>query len=229
MILDLWYFAFIIPGILLGFYASWKTKSTFAKYSDKAASCGMTGAEAARYMLSQNGVTDVTIEHVGGTLTDHYDPRSRVLRLSDSVHQSRSIAAIGVACHEAGHALQHAQNYAFLGMRSALVPLAGFGSQFSYIIIIVGFLLSSPQMILVGACFFALTTLFTIITLPVEWDASARAKKAMLDCGMLRPNEQSGASAVLNAAFLTYLAAAVTSVLTLLYYLWRAGVIGGRR
>ena len=226
---DPWYFLFIGPGLILAFLASALTKSTFAKYSRVRGSKGLTGAQAADAMLKRNGVYDCTIERVGGMLTDHYDPRTKTLRLSDEVYGSNSLAAIGVACHEAGHALQHASSYAFLTMRSSLVPLVGISSNFSYFIIFAGIFFHSKPLVIVGCGLFALGTLFAIITLPVEWDASARAKKAMVTAGLVTPQESVHAGKVLNAAFLTYLAGAVTAILTLLYYLWRSGLIGGRR
>ena len=220
------YWLFIIPGLILSLFASWMTKSTFAKYSKVRGSKGLTGAEAARVMLERNGVHDCRIEPVNGMLTDHYDPTNRTLRLSSEVYGSQSLSAIGVACHEAGHALQHAGSYPFLMMRSSLVPLVGICSNAGYFIIIVSlFFLHSKPLVLVGCILFATSTLFTIITLPVEWDASARAKKAMVTAGLVTPQESSHAGKVLNAAFLTYLASAITSILTLLYYLLRSGLI----
>ena len=182
-IFDFWYLLIVmLPGMLMAGAASFITRTTFSKYSKIGNSHNMSGAEAAAYMLRQNGVSNVNIERVGGTLTDHYDPGAKVLRLSDSVYNSRSIAAVGVACHEAGHALQDAHNYAFLSMRSALVPAVNFGSSFSYIIIFAGLLLNFQILAIIGCALFAIVFLFTVITLPVEWDASARAKKAMISC-----------------------------------------------
>jgi len=225
-----------LPTFVLSLLATMYTKSTFAKYSRVASSRGLTGAEAAAAILRDQGVRGVAIERVPGSLTDHYDPRTRTLRLSDDVYHSRSLAAIGVACHEAGHALQHATDYSMLGLRSALLPAAAVGSKLSYVIIFLGLLMSrapgrgaGENLILVGAGLFALMVLFTLVTLPVEWNASARAKTAMVRTGIVSEREGYAAGEVLNAAFLTYLAAAVSAVLTLLYYLWRAGVFGGRR
>ncbi|MCM8542924.1 MAG: zinc metallopeptidase [Lentisphaeraceae bacterium] len=227
---DPMYWVFIIPGLLLSLMASWMTKSTFAKYSKIRGSKGLTGAQAAKTMLERNGVYDCTIEPVAGMLTDHYDPRSKTLRLSSEVYSSTSLSAIGVACHEAGHALQHANNYAFLTMRSSLVSLVGICSNLGYFVIIASlFFLHSKTGVLIGCVLFATSTLFSIVTLPVEWDASARAKKAMVTAGLLSPQETSHAGRVLNAAFLTYLASAISSIMVLLYYLWRAGLIGGGR
>ena len=168
------------------------------------------------------------IEQVDGFLSDHYDPTSRTLRLSGPVFGSSSLSAIGVACHEAGHAIQDAAAYKPMYLRSALVPVTNFSSTFSYIILIAGFIFQSQALILVGAILFSAAVLFAIVTLPVEWDASARAKKLMVRCGIVSPDEQKQAGDVLNAAFLTYLAAAISALLTLLYYLFRAGLFGGR-
>lgn len=224
---DPMYFVFIGPGLVLSLYATWKTKSTFSKYSKVGSRNRMTGAQAAALMLQRNGIDGVKIEHTGGWLSDHYDPRKKVLRLSSDVYSSHSLSAIGVACHEAGHAMQDAQGYAMLNLRSALVPAANFGSIFSYIVMIAGVFLQMIGLIWVGVILFSMVVVFSLVTLPVEWDASRRAKIAIDEAGMLSPEESRHASKVLNAAFLTYLAAAVTSLLTLLYYLFRLGLLGG--
>jgi Zn-dependent membrane protease YugP len=229
MFIDPLYLVMLLPAFLLSMFASFYVKSTFSKYSKVPSVKRMTGAEAALEMLNRSGVNGVTIERSSGFLSDHYDPRSKTLRLSADVYDSSSLAAIGVACHEAGHALQDAQSYAWLGMRTALVPVANFGSNFSYIILMVGFLFGSLGLVKIGIGLFSLAVLFTIVTLPVEWNASARAKKAMVDCGIVGRSEAADAGAVLNAAFLTYVAAAVSAILTLLYYLLRSGLLGGRR
>ncbi len=218
------YFLFALPGLALALVASMFVRSRFAHYSRIASARGLTGAEAAQVMLSRAGVREVTIEMTHGFLSDHYDPMSRTLRLSPDVYNSTSLAAIGVACHEAGHALQHATGYALLGLRSALVPATNIGSTLSYIVIAIGFLLQRPQFILLGAMLFSLVVLFALVTLPVEWDASARAKVAMVQSGVVSIGEADDAAKVLNAAFMTYVAAAVSALLTLLYYLLRAGV-----
>jgi Zn-dependent membrane protease YugP len=227
MFYDPVFLMFMIPGLILSLIASIATKSTFMKYSKVPASSGMTGAQAAEAMLSSAGVYDVAIEPVGGFLSDHYDPSSKTLRLSDNVYASRSLSAIGVACHEAGHALQHAEGYAPLGLRSALVPATNFASNFSYWIILLGFIFHSQQLVLAGAILFGAAVVFAIITLPVEWNASARAKKLMITSGIVSEGEGVMAGKVLNAAFMTYLAAAVSALLTLIYYLMRAGILGG--
>jgi hypothetical protein len=223
------YLLFALPGLVLSLWATLYVKSTFGRFARVRSARGLTGAEAASIMLERSGVHDVRIQRTPGSLTDHYDPMSKTLRLSQDVYDSSSLAAIGVACHEAGHALQHATGYAFLGLRTALVPVTGIGSKLSYVFILIGVFMHAPQFILWGAILFSLAVLFSIVTLPVEWNASSRAKRAMVDLGVVLPQEQGGAASVLNAAFLTYVAAAVTALLTLLYYLVRAGVFGGRR
>jgi Zn-dependent membrane protease YugP len=180
---------------------------------------GLTGAEAAQRMLASEGVNNVRIEPVNGFLTDHFDPVSNTLRLSPNVYHSQSLSAIGVACHEAGHALQKAHAYAPLHMRSALVPVTNLTSQLSMPVLFAGFLLSMPALIKLGIILFAAVVVFALITLPVEWDATARAKRVMVRAGIATPQEQPHAGRVLNAAFLTYVASAVTSIGTLLYYL----------
>ncbi|MBR2439390.1 MAG: zinc metallopeptidase [Lentisphaeria bacterium] len=229
MIFDPLFLLFMIPGLIIAGMASMYTHSTFEKYKRFCASSRITGAQAAQRLLSAAGIFDVRIERVGGFLTDHYDPTAKVLRLSPDVFDGFTLSAIGVACHEAGHAIQHATNYGPLGLRSGLVPLTNFASIGSYIVITLGFLVMSREMILLGAILFGVTVLFSIVTLPVEWDASARAKKLMVSCGIVTAKEQEGAAEVLNAAFLTYVASAVSSLLMLLYYLLRAGVFSNDR
>ena len=228
MFFDPVYLLFMIPGLIIAGIASLLTKSTFEKYSHVQSESGMTGAEAAARLLGSAGIRDLKIEGVDGFLSDHYDPTSRTLRLSEAVYGSTSLSAIGVACHEAGHAIQDAAAYKPMYLRSALVPITNFSSTFSYIVLIAGFIFQAQSLILIGAVLFSAAVVFSIVTLPVEWDASARAKKLMVRCGIVSPNEQKQAGEVLNAAFLTYLAAAISSLLTLLYYLFRAGVFGGR-
>lgn len=228
MFFDPVYLLFMIPGLIIAGVASLLTKSTFEKYSHVQSESGMTGAEAAARLLGSAGIRDVKIENVDGFLSDHYDPTSRTLRLSEAVYGSTSLSAIGVACHEAGHAIQDAAAYKPMYLRSALVPITNFSSTFSYIVLIAGFIFQAQSLILVGAILFSAAVLFSIVTLPVEWDASARAKKLMVRCGIVSPDEQKQAGEVLYAAFLTYLAAAISALLTLLYYLFRAGVFGGR-
>jgi len=221
------YYVFMIPGLIFAAIATFYTKSTFNKFSRRAASSGMTGAQAASHMLHRQGICDVKIEPVRGFLSDHYDPSSRTLRLSPSVYGSQSLSAIGVACHEAGHALQHAAGYAALTMRTALVPLAQVGSSSAYIFLLLGTFFSSVAMFKIGAIVLSVAVLFSIVTLPVEWNASARAKQLMVSSGIVGRAEAVSAGQVLNAAFLTYVAGAVTAILQLLYFLMRAGLLGG--
>ncbi len=209
----------LLPGLLLGGLAAWYTRSTFARYARVRSSSGMTGAEAAARLLGTAGVTGVRIEPSHGFLSDHYDPRVRALRLSPQVYASASLAAVGIACHEAGHALQHAAGFAPLKARSALVPVTQLGSQLSFPIIFAGLFLRAPALIDVGVLLFAAVVLFTLVTLPVEWDATVRAKRGMVRSGIVGAAEAPHAGAVLNAAFLTYVASAATAILTLLYYL----------
>ena len=216
----------MLPALLLAGLASLMVKLTFGKYSKVRSYSGMTGAQAALRMMQSNGIYDVKVEETSGFLSDHYDPSSKVLRLSPDVYGSDSLAAIGVACHEAGHALQHAHHYAPLILRSALVPVTNFSSMFAFYVFAAGFLFR--PLIYVGCALFAAAFVFSVVTLPVEWDASARAKRHMVTSGIVSPGQEVEAGRVLNAAFLTYIAGAVGSLLTLLYYLMRAGVIGGR-
>jgi hypothetical protein len=223
------YLMLALPGLALALLATWLTKSTFAKYARVAASSGLTGAEAAERLLVSQGIHGITIQEHQGFLSDHYDPRKLTLNLSPDVFRSRSLSAIGVACHEAGHAIQHAKLYAPLKLRTELVPITNFGSTFSYILFFAGMLFHLPVLVKVGVLFFLLTVVFAFITLPVEWDASRRAKALMVSAGIVTRQEQGYAASVLNAAFLTYVASAVTALLTLLYYLIRSGLLGGRR
>ena len=226
--LDPLYWMMIAPGLLLALYATYKVKSTFKKYSEVGSSRGYTGAQAAMEMLRREGITGVEIERVSGNLSDHYDPRSRTLRLSEPVFDSRSLSAIGVACHEAGHAIQHARAYAPLALRSALVPVTNICSTLWIWVLMIGMFAGSILMAKIAVGMLAVAVVFALVTLPVEWDASSRAKHAMMTQGLLSPQELPHANQVLNAAFLTYLASAVTAILTLLYYLIRLGLIGGR-
>jgi hypothetical protein len=229
MFFDPIYLVFLAPGLLLSMWASWKTQHAFKKYSQVPSSRRITGAEAAREMLAQAGITGVKVERSHGFLSDHYNPITRSLALSEAVHDSTSIAAIGVATHEAGHAIQHARQYGPLWVRSALVPTANIGSTVGYLVMLGGLMLASQNMVLVGAILFSAVLLFQIVTLPVEFDASNRAKALVVDYGIISTREREGVDKVLNAAALTYVAAAVSTLLTLLYFLYRAGLIGGRR
>lgn len=227
MFFDPVYLIFALPGLVLALAASFYTKSTFSKYSHVGVSSGLSGAEAAKRMLQVSGIYDVRIESVSGFMTDHYDPTSKTLRLSPDVFSGRSLSSVGVACHEAGHAIQHAKAYGPLKLRTAMVPLTNICSTMSYFIIFLGFVMSK-ELILIGAILFSAAVLFSIVTLPVEWNASARAKEMLVTAGIVTPMEANMSGQVLNAAFLTYVAAAVSALLTLLYYLLRAGVFSSR-
>lgn len=215
----------VLVGAVLCILANVRVNSTFQKYSRVRSMSGMTGAQAAERILSRSGIYDVRVEHINGNLNDHYDPRTKVLRLSDATYQSQSVAAIGVAAHECGHALQHNQGYLPLKVRSAIVPLANFGCRFGLPIILLG-LFFSTFLIQVGIWFFALSVLFQIVTLPVEFNASGRALSLLGDYGILGGEEVEQTRKVLGAAALTYVAAAAASVLQLLRLLL---LFGGRR
>ncbi len=218
------YLIFMIPALLLSLWASFRTKSAFNKYQKVRTARGLTGAQAAHEMLQRAGIFDVKIVQTQGFLSDHYNPVNKTLALSPPVYGSNSVSAIGVACHEAGHAIQHATKYAPLWLRSALVPMANIGSTLSYIIILAGLLLLQSQTtVYFGIFLFSAVVLFQLVTLPVEYDASARAKKLAVENGIILPQEQEGMNRVLNAAALTYVAAAVSSIGTLLYYVMLAG------
>ena len=228
MYFDLHHLLFMLPALIIAGIASTKTKSTFNKYRRVAVSSRLTGAQAARRMLDRNGLQHVQIHRVKGFLNDHYNPVNRSLNLSPDVHDSQSLSSIGVACHEAGHALQHAEGYAPLQWRSAMVPATQFSSYWAYIFIILGVFMQSMALSQFGVILFGVGFAFALITLPVEWDASARAKRQMVTNGIVLPQEAADAGKVLDAAFLTYLAAAVSALLTLLYYMLRLGLLGGR-
>lgn len=209
-----WTMILVIPGLLLGLYAQFKVKSTFDRYSRVRTKSGLTAEQAARMLLSRGGSANVTISRVNGSLTDHYDPRSNTLRLSDSVYGSDSVAAVGVAAHECGHALQEHDGYGLLKLRSALVPVVNIGSSLYLPIFMAGLLFSWEPLQMVGILCFGLTLLFSLVTLPVEINASKRAL-GMLE-GVLDAEELQGAKAVLSAAALTYLASVISSALQLL-------------
>jgi len=214
------YFLFALPALLLGMWAQFKIQSAYKKYSQVHTTNGMTGAEVARRILDNNQLEDVKIEQVGGTLSDHYDPTKRILRLSQGVFSSNSIAAAGVAAHESGHAIQHKENYGPLKLRSLMVPTVQIGSWIGPIIFIAGLLLASDSMALIGLILFAATAVFAIVTIPVEMDASKRAKASLASSGIAYGNEIEGVSQVLDAAALTYIAGAAQAISTLLYYVF---------
>ena len=218
----------VLIGAILCIWAQMRVKSTYKKYARVRSRSGLTGAQAAQRILQLSGIYDVRIEHVSGELTDHYDPSNKVLRLSDSVYGSDSIAAIGVAAHECGHAVQHDKGYAPLNFRTALVPVANIGSKMGIPIILLGAVLSMNQVLIhIGIWVFALAVLFQLVTLPVEYNASGRALAMLGNYGMLAQDEVKGCHKVLSAAALTYVAAAATAVLQLLRLILLFG--GGRR
>lgn len=226
MFFDMQYIIWVmIPALVLAGLASLMVKVTFNRYSKIPCYSGYTGAQAAERMLRSNGIFDVKVEETSGFLSDHYDPSNKVLRLSTDVYRSTSLSAVGVACHEAGHALQHANQYVPLVMRTVLVPVTNISSMLAFYVVAAGFMFR--PLLYVGCAMFAIAFLFSIVTLPVEWDASERAKQHLVAAGIVSPDQERDAGRVLNAAFLTYVAGAVGSLLTLLYYLARAGVIGG--
>ncbi len=209
-------YVLILIGVIISLGASAKLRSTYQRYAGVRSRCGMTGEEAARQLLRSQGIYDVTIRRVHGNLTDHYDPRTKTVNLSDSVYGSTSIAAIGVAAHECGHAMQDAQGYAPLKFRSALVPVANFGAQLSWPLIIIGILMGGSSLVSLGILLFSLAVLFQLVTLPVEYNASHRAVRLLDSIGILQGQEVGQTRSVLNAAALTYVAAAAASILQLL-------------
>lgn len=223
MFFDPLYFVFMIPGVLFMLWAQNKVKTNYAKFSKVRNERGVTGAQAARRVLDNAGLYDVPVEAIPGELTDHYDPRKRILRLSKGVYDVPSIAAIGIAAHEAGHAIQHAKSYAPLQARTAIVPVVNIGSNLGYIVLIAGFLIGIAELAWLGVGLFALSTVFALITLPVEFDASRRAKEALVQVGLVDGgvsgrDEGKGVAKVLDAAAWTYIAGFAASLLTLLYY-----------
>jgi uncharacterized protein len=220
MFFDPIFLLFIIPPILLMLFAQWRVKSTFGKYSQVMNQRGLSGAQAARKILDDNGLYDVPVEQVDGELTDHYDPRARALRLSTPVYGGRSVAALGIAAHEAGHALQHAQGYVPLQVRSLLVPAATFGSNLGWIMILGGLILQFTAVAWLGVLFFAAGTLFALVTLPVEFNASSRAMAMLTTNGMIVTQEERNQNQqVLNAAALTYIAGFLAALMQLIYWI----------
>jgi len=235
MYMDPLYWLFLGAGMLLSLWAQFRVKSAFSRYSQVASRSGLTGADVAQRILQANGINGVRIEGIRGSLTDHYDPKTRTLRLSEGVYGTRSIAAAGIAAHEVGHAIQHAQNYGPLKFRSAWVPVANLGGGLSMMVIMAALALggaataTGQSLATAGILMFATTTVFTLVTLPVEFDASRRALATLESGGVMPKDEIAGARKVLSAAALTYVAAFVTSLLTLFYYLVRLGFVGGSR
>ncbi|OGF98946.1 MAG: hypothetical protein A3F83_07415 [Candidatus Glassbacteria bacterium RIFCSPLOWO2_12_FULL_58_11] len=228
--LDPLYWLLIGPTMILALWAQIKVKSNFARYSQVTTANRLSGAEAAETVLRYANIHNVKIEEVGGMLSDHYDPRTKTLRLSPDVFSGRSIAAAGVAAHEAGHAIQHAAGYVPLKLRSAMVPMASFGSWLAWPMILFGMLLNSLHLMQFGVIAFTALVAFQLITLPVEFNASSRAKLVLVKAGVLvNQQEAEGVDRVLNAAAMTYVAATITAVAQLLYFAMRAGLLGGRR
>lgn len=221
-------YVLIILAFLISALVSAKMNATFSKYSKVHSYCGMTGAQAAQRILSSAGIYDVRIEHVSGKLTDHYDPSNKVLRLSDAVYGNTSIAAIGVAAHECGHAVQHARNYVPLSVRSAIVPVANFGSQLSWPLFLAGLIFSFRPLLMIGILLFCAALLFQIVTLPVEFNASARALRMLDETGIMGRQEIRGTKKVLRAAAMTYVAAVIGSLLQLLRLLILSGAFRRR-
>ena len=221
-------YVLIILAFLISALVSAKMNATFSKYSKVRSYCGMTGAQAAQRILSSAGIYDVRIEHVSGKLTDHYDPSNKVLRLSDAVYGNTSSAAIGVAAHECGHAVQHARNYVPLSVRSAIVPVANFGSQLSWPLFLAGLIFSFRPLLMIGILLFCAALLFQIVTLPVEFNASARALRMLDETGIMGRQEIRGTKKVLRAAAMTYVAAVIGSLLQLLRLLILSGAFRKR-
>ena len=213
---DIYYIILILPAFIISLFAQIKVSSTFSKYSKTINMSGLSGAKAAEKVLLTHGVTNVKIERVNGNLTDHFDPRTNVIRLSDSVYDSTSVAAVGVAAHEAGHAVQYAEQYAPIKIRNSILPVVNFGSKFSFITILLGILFANDILIYVGIALFSLSTLFQILTLPVELNASRRAMETIRGQALLSDDEARGAKKVLTAAAMTYIAAVVMSLAQLL-------------
>ena len=212
-----------LPGLLIGLWAQWRLHSAFGKYSQVPVESGLTGAQAARRILDDAGLSNVPVEEVEGKLTDHYDPTKRALFLSSDNYHGNSVAAVGVAAHESGHALQHQAAYAMLHLRMALVPITNFASTIYGGILLLGWIMGMTKIMLpIIIVVFGVITLFQLITLPVEYDASARAKEQLFRLGLVRESERAGVAKVLDAAALTYVAALVSSLLTLLYYITAA-------
>ena len=232
---DMMFWVFVGPAMLLALWAQLRVKSAYARASQVRDSRGMTGAQAARAILDANGLRNIQIEPAQGWLSDHYDPRHKVLRLSPDVYGGNSLAAVGIAAHEAGHALQEARHYGPLAIRNGLVPLASTGGALSTVFIMIGMILMSMHsvwgqgVLYTGIGLFAVMVLFQIVNLPVEFDASRRAKVVLAEMGIVRSDEMPMVRDVLGAAAMTYVAATLVAVMQLLYFLWRSGLLGGRR
>jgi len=223
------YLLFLLPGMIVSSWAQARIMRAYAEGSRIPTASGLSGAETAQLVMRAGGVTGVGIEPVAGELSDHYDPRTKVLRLSPDIYAGRSIAAMGVAAHEAGHAIQDASGYPGLVVRNFIVPLASLGSQVFWLLILAGSMLGMFRLIVAGIILFSLVVLFQLLNLPVEFDASRRGRQILLSAGMVSVEEEQAVARVLNAAAWTYVAAALTGVLTLLAYLVRFGLLRRRR
>src|SRR5262249_621773 len=226
---DPMYLLFLLPGMLLALWAQFKVKSAYAEASRIPARRSITGAQAAAAVMDSAGIRNVAIGPVEGFLSDHYAPNEKVLRLSPDVYAGRSLAALGIAAHESGHALQDARRYAPLVARNLLVPIAGFGSNMAWIILLVGFSMHALGLIIAAIIVFSATVVVQRVNVPVELGARRRGRQVLLSSGLISQDEDYYVKKVLNAAALTYVAATLTSVLTLLYFLFRSGLLGGRR
>ncbi|HEY2882058.1 MAG TPA: zinc metallopeptidase [Pirellulales bacterium] len=220
MFFDFRYLLFIAPALLLALWAQFRIHVAYSAAQKQPAP--LSGAEAARHILDQAGLSDVSIEMIPGTLSDHYDPREKVLRLSQDVYQNRSLAAVGIAAHESGHAIQDAKHYAPMIVRNAVVPVAGIGSNIGVLLLFLGLVFSLKPLLLAGIVLFGAVVLFQVVNLPVEFDASARAKVELVELGIVPQQDMHYVNSVLNAAALTYVAATLQAILTLLYYISRA-------
>lgn len=225
--IDPLYIVMMLPMLLISIYVSFRVKSAFNKYSRYAANSGVTGAETARRILRSRGLIDVQVKRTRGFLSDHYDPGKKEIRLSPKIYDGNSIASIGIAAHETGHAVQHAGKYSPLMLRNIIAPAASIGSNFAWIIIIVGFIFGLLGLVKAGIVLFSVVVLFQLVTLPVEFNASSRAKEILYSEGILTSHELAGAGKVLSAAAMTYVAAAASAITTLLYFLLRSGFLGG--
>lgn len=224
---DPMYLVFALPALILAFFAQYKVQSTYAKYSRVPNLRGLSGLDAARWLLGSSGLSHVSVEGAPGRLSDHYDPRQKVLRLSREIAYSQSVAALGIVAHEVGHALQDQTNYAFLRLRTGLVPVVNLGSYLGFILFLIGILLQFSGLIWLGIIFFSGSVVFAFLTLPVEWDASRRALQMLRAGSLVDSREVKGAQAVLSAASLTYVAALAQAISSLLYYIFIA--LGMRR
>ncbi|NLA76980.1 MAG: zinc metallopeptidase [Clostridiales bacterium] len=220
---DYYYIVLVVPMIVLSVIAQVKVKSAYSKYSKTANSRGLTGASAAYAVLNHYGINNVAVEQVAGNLTDHYDPRTNVIRLSQGVYNSTSVAAVGIACHEAGHAAQHAEGYAPIKIRNTILPVCNIGSSLGISLALIGIFMSFEPLIVIGICLYAAVTVFQLVTLPVEFNASRRAVEVIEGSGLLSEDEQSGAKKVLTAAAMTYVAALAVSAANLLRLILRYG------